>query len=60
MSKDHDDLFGLVRVLVEAGILEETGFGGYKVATAVPDLKAKVDLLQRKVTALEKDLNKKQ
>lgn len=47
------DLFGLVSVFVEAGILESTGFGGYKVAIDVQALQKEVELLRRKVAALE-------
>ena len=55
MSKAvQDDLFGLVRVLVEAGILEETCFSGYKVSRDVPELKAEIELLRKRVVALEK------
>ena len=47
------DLFGLVSVFVEAGILEEMGFGGYRVAIDVQALQAEVQLLRRKVAKLE-------
>ncbi len=47
------DLFGLLGIFVEAGILEETGFGGYKVAIDVQALQKEVDLLRRKVAKLE-------
>ena len=50
----RDDLFGLVKVLVEAGILEETCFSGYKVSNDVPALMAEVELLRKRVVALEK------
>ena len=52
-SGARKDLFGLVAVFVEAGILEETGFGGYKVAIDVEALQKEVDLLRRKVAKLE-------
>ena len=55
MSKvSRDDLFGLVKVLVEAGILEETRFNGYKVAIDVPSLMAEIELLRKRLVALEK------
>jgi len=54
MTDSRDDLFGLVKVLVEAGILEETRFSGYKVAIDVPALKAEVELLRKRLVALEK------
>jgi hypothetical protein len=59
VSKDvRDDLFGLVKVFVEAGVLEETRFGGYKVAIDVLALKEEVDFLKRKVAALEESAKK--
>ena len=51
---DAEDLFGLMRVLEDAGILEDTGYGGYKVAVNLPELVTEVDLLRRKIKALEK------
>ncbi len=53
----QDDLFGLVKVFVEAGILEKTRFAGYIVAIDVLALKREVDLLQRKVASLEEKLD---
>jgi len=50
MSKN---LFSLLSVLVEAGILEDTGFGGYKVAIDIPAMEQEVELLRRKVKVLE-------
>jgi hypothetical protein len=59
MSKGvREDLFGLVKVFVEAGILEETRFAGYKVAIDVLALREEVDLLRRKVAALEEAAKK--
>jgi hypothetical protein len=59
MSKGvREDLFGLVKIFVEAGVLEETRFGGYKVAIDVLALKDEVDLLRRKVAALEEAAKK--
>jgi hypothetical protein len=59
MSKGvREDLFGLVKIFVEAGILEETRFSGYKVAIDVLALKDEVDLLRRKVAALEEAAKK--
>lgn len=51
----RDDLFGLAKIFVEAGILVETGFGGYKVAIDVLALRKEVELLRRKVSDLEKE-----
>ena len=53
MSEPSDDLSGLVRVLVEAGILEPTGWGGYKAAIDVLPLQKEVEMLRRKVARLE-------
>lgn len=47
------DLFGLVGIFVEAGILEETGWGGYRVAIDVKALQKEVDKLRSKVAKLE-------
>lgn len=52
-SGARKDLFGLVSVFVEAGILEETGWGGYKVAIDVQALHEEVEMLRRKVAKLE-------
>jgi hypothetical protein len=46
-------LFGLVSILVDAGILEPTGYGGYKVTIDVRALQQEVQLLRRKVAKLE-------
>ena len=52
-SGARKDLYGLVSIFVEAGILEETGWGGYKVAIDVRALQEEVDMLRRKVARLE-------
>lgn len=44
---------GLIGVLVEAGILEDTGFGGYKVAVEIGELLEEVESLRRRVVRLE-------
>jgi hypothetical protein len=54
-SGARKDLFGLVGIFVEAGILEETDFGGYKIAIDVRALQREVELLRRKVAKLEAD-----
>lgn len=53
MGDDAQRLGGLVSVLVDAGILEPTGFGGYKVAVAIGELQAEVEVLRKKVAKLE-------
>lgn len=52
-TSSRKDLFGLVNIFVEAGILEETGWGGYKVATDVKALQQEVDMLRRRIAKLE-------
>ena len=47
----------LIEVLVEAGILKPTEFGGYEVAADVQALQKEVEMLRRQVDAL---LKKKQ
>lgn len=44
---------GLIGVLVDAGILEDTGFGGYKVAVEVRELQEEVESLRKRVIRLE-------
>jgi hypothetical protein len=46
-------LLDLVDVLVEAGILEPTKFGGYEVTIDVRALQKEVELLRRKVAKME-------
>lgn len=52
-SGARKDLFGLVSIFVEAGILEETCHGGYKVTIDVRALQQEVYMLRRKIAKLE-------
>ena len=55
MGEDERILGSLVDVLVEAGILEPTGYGAYKVSIDIVALQEEVELLKRQVKELLKE-----